>query len=158
VIVVLQVQGQHQATSASRTAGLCSPAPCADAGGYKVHVDQVSSSGGLVHVEVSFAVHGRRNMHAVPDDFSLLEAGGRRDRPQFHPSAVCPRWPRTNIPDGGRLGPRVLCFRTAGEAGELTLHWDPDLGITEYFSSGYDIKIGAPVPASGPGAPTTSPR
>lgn len=141
--VVLQTQGRRQASdvSAAQSSSSCSPAPCADAGGYRMRVDSVTTAGQLVRVSVSFAVHGRDRMHAVPEDFSVREASGRRDRPVFQPSAGCSRWERTDIADGGTLGPEMLCFRTSGSHGPLTLNWDPDVGISEYFSPGYDVRI-----------------
>lgn len=133
----LQLAAQRQSSAGSAT---CSPAPCADAGGYTMHVDRAWSSGGLLHLQVSFTVQGRRNMHAVPDDFRL-GTGSSSERPWFDAGAGCPQWPSTSIPDGGRLGPRPLCFRDRSNAPPFTLNWNPDLGISEYFSSGYDVRI-----------------
>jgi hypothetical protein len=139
-IVVLQVQGRRQAEARSQALA-CSPAPCADAGGYRVHVDRAWTSARLVHVQVSLTVPGGQRMHAEPDDFSLDAPGGGHEKPRFDASAGCPAWPRTDIPAGGRLGPRTLCFPAPRGGGRPTLHWDPDTGISEYFSAGYDIAL-----------------
>lgn len=118
----------------------CSPRPCADAGGYRMDVTGVQRSDGIVRLQVSFRVSGRSNMHAEPADFRL-EQGGTTYRPYFDAAAGCAAWPRTQIPDGASLGPEAVCFRPASTAGRLTLNWNPDLGITEYFSSGYDLVL-----------------
>lgn len=118
----------------------CSPQPCADAGGYRMTVASVQRGDGIVRLQVSFRVHGRSNMHAEPVDFSLKDSG-RTYHPYFDAAAGCAEWSRTQIPDGGSLGPKVVCFKPADTAGRLSLNWNPDLGITEYFSSGYNLPL-----------------
>lgn len=130
-----QIMPPTQSAAAS-----CSPRPCADAGGYRMDVTDVQRTSGVVRLQVTFRVDGLTNMHAEPVDFSLRQ-GGRTYHPWFNGS-TCPDWPRTQIPDGASLGPRVVCFKPATTDGRLTLNWNPDLGITEYFSSGYDVPIG----------------
>lgn len=115
-------------------------APCADAGGYAVTVADVRSTPGMVVLDVTLHVRGRSNMHTTPDDFTLRE-GGHTYRPAFG-GAGCPRWARTQLGDPSTFGPEPLCFRPASTASPLVLHWDPDLGISEYFSGGYDIRVG----------------
>lgn len=107
----------------------------------------VQSGQGLVTVQVSFTVKGRTRMHAVPEDFRLVDAGGSSDDPWFDDGARCPKWPRTNIPDGGQLGPKTLCFRPKTTAGRLVLHWSPDLGLIGNLSSGWDVPLPAPGPS-----------
>lgn len=103
-------------------------------------VRSVQRTAGLVRLEVTFEVAGRQSMHAVPDDFRLL-AQRQSYRPSFNDRLGCAAWPRTPIPDGGRLGPKALWFRPPDLHAKLTLQWDPDLGITEYFSSGYAVAL-----------------
>jgi len=119
----------------------CAPTPCADAGGYLVEVSGVTVQDGLVKMQVTFEVRGRQSMHAEPDDFRLKD-GRQTLRSVSDPASGCPGWTRTSIPDGTSLGPKPLCFRPAGGASPLVLNWNPDLGLAEYFSSGYDIKLG----------------
>ena len=119
----------------------CAPTPCADAGGYRVEVSNVTLEDGLVKMQATFDVHGRQSMHAEPDDFRLKD-GGQTLRPVTDPVSGCRGWPRTSIPDGTSLGPKSLCFRPGRAASPLVLNWNPDLGLAEYFSSGYDIKLG----------------
>lgn len=138
-VAVFAIRDQ-MAASAQSGAGSCSPRPCVDAGGYRMTVTGVERGDGIVRVRVSFKVGARDGMHAEPVDFSL-EQGGRTYRPYFDAGAGCPAWPRTRIPDNTSLGPRVVCFRPASTAGRLTLNWNPDLGISEYFSSGYDLVL-----------------
>jgi len=124
---------------ATSDASSCSPQPCADAGGYRMDVANVQRGEGIVRMEVTFHVSGRNNMHAEPVDFSLVQDGH-----SYHPyfgGSGCSSWPRTQIPDGSSLGPKVVCFRPAGTDGTLTLNWNPDLGISEYFSSGYNLTL-----------------
>ncbi|MBO0707467.1 MAG: hypothetical protein J2P44_03815 [Candidatus Dormibacteraeota bacterium] len=130
----------QMAPRAQSGAASCSPQPCADAGGYRMTVTDVQRTNGILRLEVSFQVHGRANMHAEPVDFSLRE-NGRTYHPYFDTAAGCAEWPRTQIPDGSSLGPRMICFKPATTSGRLTLNWNPDLGIMEYFSSGYDLTL-----------------
>jgi hypothetical protein len=123
---------QNQAAS-------CSPQPCVDAGGYRMNVVNVQREDGIVRLAVTFHVSGRNNMHAEPADFNL-EKGGRTYHP-YNAAAGCTAWPRTEIPDGSSLGPEMVCFKPTSTDGELTLNWDPDLGISEYFSSGYNLTV-----------------
>lgn len=118
----------------------CSPQPCVDAGGYRMDVTGVQRGDGIVRVQVSFRVDGRSNMHAEPVDFTLRQSG-RTYRPYFDTSTGCPEWGRTQIADNSSLGPRVVCFKPASAAGRLTLNWNPDLGISEFFSSGYNVNL-----------------
>ncbi len=127
------------AAPAQSEAASCSPQPCVNAGGYTMNVTGVQRGDGIVRAEVTFHVSGRNNMHADPVDFSLKQ-GGRTYRPYFDQGA-CAAWPRTQIADGGSLGPKTVCFRPAKTEGNLTLNWDPDLGISEYFSSGYNLTL-----------------
>jgi hypothetical protein len=124
---------------AQNEAASCSPQPCADAGGYQMNVSNVQRGDGIVHLDVTFHVNGRNNMHAEPVDFSL-EQGGRTYHPYFD-QGDCAAWPRTQIPNGSSLGPKVVCFKPASTDGKLTLNWNPDLGISEYFSSGYNLTL-----------------
>ncbi|MGH7912328.1 MAG: hypothetical protein ACREQM_17515 [Candidatus Dormibacteraceae bacterium] len=133
------VRSQNPATAAP-TGSTCSGRPCADAGGYRMTVDGVRRQAGIVRLQVSFKVDGRDHMHAVPADFSL-RAGGKTYEPYFLARVGCAAWPRTPIADGGSLGPEAVCFKVPSTAGRLTLNWDPDLGILEYFSSGYDLPL-----------------
>lgn len=139
VVAVFAIRGQ-MATPAQSNAASCSPQPCVDAGGYRMQVTNVQRADGIVRVQVSFRVNGRSNMHAEPVDFSLRQ-GGRTYHPYFDSAAGCAEWSRTQIPDGASLGPEVVCFKPTDAAGRLTLNWNPDLGITEYFSSGYDLTL-----------------
>lgn len=123
---------QNQATS-------CSPQPCVDAGGYRMDVVNVQREEGIVRLEVTFHVSGLNNMHAEPVDFSL-EKAGRTYHPDYAADG-CSAWPRTQIPEGTSLGPKAVCFKPAGTDGKLTLNWDPDMGISEYFSSGYNLTL-----------------
>ena len=138
-VAVFAIRSQVAAPPQSNAAS-CSPQPCADAGGYLMRVTDVQRSDGIVRVQVSFRIDGRNNMHADPVDFSLMQ-GGRTYHPYFDAAAGCGEWSRTQIPDRTSLGPKVVCFRPATTSGHLTLNWDPDLGITEYFSSGYDLTL-----------------
>jgi hypothetical protein len=138
-LFVLQLRANSQAATTGHGAG-CRPEPCADAGGYQLHVQGVRIDGRTVRMEVVLTVRGRSNMHSVPDDFTLIDAGKRHAHPVFD-AAGCHRWPRTRIPDGTTLGPLPLCFRPASVSPPLLLNWSPDLGITEYFSGGYDLPI-----------------
>lgn len=115
----------------------CSPQPCADAQGYRVQVSSLEVGAGLVRLQVSFTVRGRDRMHAEPMDFALVSADGRHVDPSFD-TAGCDRWPRTQIPDGGGLGPRTLCFRPASTAAPLRLLWQPDEGLV-CCSEGIDL-------------------
>lgn len=130
----------HSETGKATPASGCTPTPCADAGGYRVQVSDVTVQDGIVKMEVTLEVRGRQSMHAEPEDFRLRE-GGQTMRPITDPASGCPGWPRTSIPDGTSLGPKPLCFRSANAASPLVLNWNPDLGLTEYFSGGYDIKL-----------------
>lgn len=133
------IRGQ-MAPRAQSGAASCSPQPCADAGGYRMTVRDVQRADGILRLEVSFQVQGRANMHAEPADFSLRQ-NGRTYHPDFDTAAGCAQWPRTQIPDGTTLGPRTICFKPATTSGRLTLNWNPDLGITEFFASGYDLNL-----------------
>ena len=128
-----------QMTPSAGDAASCSPQPCVDAGGYRMDVVNVQRGDGVVRLEVTFHVNGQNNMHAEPVDFSLLQ-GGHTYHPYFGGSD-CSAWSRTQIPDGTSLGPKVVCFRPASTEGRLTLNWNPDLGISEYFSSGYNLTL-----------------
>ncbi len=138
-VAVFAIRSQMAPPGQSNAAS-CSPQPCADAGGYRMHVTSVQRGDGIVRLQVSFRVDGRSNMHADPMDFSLKQRG-RSYHPYFDAAAGCGEWSRTQIPDRTSLGPKVVCFKPASTAGRLTLNWDPDLGITEYFSSGYDVTL-----------------
>lgn len=137
---VLAVRSQVSPPPARSGAAACSPRPCVDAGGYRMNVTSVERGDGIVRVTVRFRVSGLTNMHAEPVDFTLRR-DGTTYRPWFDAGAGCAAWPRTQIPDGASLGPKVVCFRPAATSGRLTLNWDPDLGISEYFSSGYDLTL-----------------
>lgn len=128
-----------QMTPAQSDAATCSPKPCVDAGGYRMDVTDVERGEGIVRLQVTFHVTGRNNMHAEPADFSLQQ-GERTYHPYFGAEG-CSAWPRTKIPSGSSLGPEVVCFKPARTDARLTLNWDPDLGISEYFSSGYDLTL-----------------
>ena len=117
----------------------CSPAPCADAGGYRVEVSDIAVQDGLVKVQVRFEVSGQ-TQHAQPEDFVLREGLAIR-RPVRDPASGCPSWPRTNIAAGATFGPMPLCFHIATRASALVLNWRPDMGVSEYLSRGYDIKL-----------------
>ena len=95
---------------------------------------------GIVKMQVTFEVRGRQSIHAEPEDFRLRD-GGQTLRPITDPASGCPAWPRTTISDGTSLGPKLLCFRPTNTASPLVLNWNPDLGLTEHFSGGYDIKL-----------------
>jgi hypothetical protein len=138
---VLQIEGQRQATAvAQRPSGDCAPRPCAEASGYVVRVSDVHDDGGVVTLRVAFDVHGRGKMHAEPSDFSLRDSAQHRHRPWFD-GAQCRRWPRTDVPDGGHLGPMPLCFHVEGAPGPMALRWDPDLGPLEAFAPAYDLPL-----------------
>ncbi|HKF16999.1 MAG TPA: hypothetical protein VKF14_07410 [Candidatus Dormibacteraeota bacterium] len=130
----------HSQTGKATPASGCTPTPCAEAGGYRVQVSDVTVQDGIVKMQVTFEVRGRQSMHAEPEDFRLRE-GGQTLRPITDRASGCPGWPRTSIPDGSSLGPKPLCFRPAHAASPLMMNWNPDLGLTEYFSGGYDIKL-----------------
>lgn len=138
-VAVFAIRGQ-MAPPAQSGAASCSPQPCVNAGGYRMQVTSVDRSGGIVRLRVSFRVNGPSSMHAEPVDFSLLQ-GGKTYRPAFDAAAGCAEWPRTRIPDGSSLGPETICFQPADPEGRLTLNWNPDLGLSEYFSSGYDLTL-----------------
>jgi hypothetical protein len=146
VLVVLVVGGMAgvaavgSVVSTTTKPGTCSPRPCVEVGGYTMLVGAVRRGPAIVTVQVSLKVHGRSDMHTVPDDFRLLQ-GGHSYRPYVEPSAGCAGWPRTQIPNGGGFGPKVLCFRPTNTHAPLSLNWEPDLGVSEYFSSGYAIRL-----------------
>jgi hypothetical protein len=127
-------------TGKATPASGCTPIPCANAGGYRVQVSDVTVQDGIVKMQVTFEVHGRQSMHAEPEDFRLRD-GGQTLRPITDSASGCPAWPRTSISDGTSLGPKPLCFHPTNAASPLLLNWNPDLGLTEYFSGGYDIKL-----------------
>jgi hypothetical protein len=139
-VTVAAVVRARTAPASTESTSQCAPRPCINADGYTMMVQGVQRQTHLVRLEVSFQVRGQTKMHAVPGDFSLLESG-RTYRPYFDVGAGCPAWSRTQIPDGGHLGPKVLCFAPPDPHGRLTLKWDPDLGISEYFSSGYGLVL-----------------
>lgn len=139
-VAAFAIRSQMAPSAAGGAGASCSPRPCADAGGYRMDVRSVERGGGIVRLQVSFRVSGRSHMHAQPSDFSLSQ-DGQTYRPYFDAGAGCAQWPRTQIPDGTSLGPRVTCFKPSDTAGRLTLNWNPDLGLSEYFSSGYDLTL-----------------
>ena len=138
-LIFLQLRTGWSGSSTVQSTG-CRPQPCADAGGYLLRVRDVQIDGGLVRMRVLLTVRGRRNMHSVPDDFALIDARKHHVPPSFD-AAGCDRWPRTQIPDGATIGPLPLCFRAGSATRPLLLNWSPDLGIGEYFSAGYDLRI-----------------
>lgn len=141
-LVALQLRSQAGNTARSLP---CSPAPCADAGGYRLVVSDVTVQGGTVRMLLTFEVHGLKSMHAQPEDF-LLKDGRHIYRPvEGVATPACPAWPRTNIPDGSGLGPKPLCFHPGKAGAALVLNWSPDLGVSEFFSAGYDIRLPRPV-------------
>lgn len=139
-VALWAIRSQTARPSGRDGATSCSPRPCADAGGYTMHVTSVERGDGIVRLQVSFRVDGRSHMHAQPADFTLKE-GGRTYHPYFDAGAGCAEWPRTQIADRASLGPRAVCFEPGSTAGRLTLNWNPDLGVSEYFSSGYDVPL-----------------
>jgi hypothetical protein len=94
---------------------------------------------GLVTMQVTFQVSSQ-TQHAQPEDFVLREGLAIR-RPVRDPASGCPAWARTNIAGGTTLGPMPLCFHIATRSSALVLNWRPDVGVSEYFSRGYDIKL-----------------
>src|SRR5215470_15952563 len=130
----------HSQTGKATPASGCTPTPCANVGSYQLQVSDVTVQDGTVKMQVTFEVRGRQSMHAEPEDFRLRD-GGHTLRPITDPASGCPPWPRTSIPDGTSLGPKPLCFRQTNAASQLVLNWNPDLGLSEYFSGGYDIKL-----------------
>ena len=132
----LQVRSRSDSATPSQA---CSPAPCAEAGGYRVEVSDVTVQDGLVTMQVTFTVSSQAQ-HAQPEDFVLREGLAIR-RPAREPASKCPAWPRTNIAVGTTFGPKPLCFHIANRTSPFVLNWRPDVGVSEYFSRGYDIKL-----------------
>jgi len=129
-IVAFQAElpGALPATGGSTpTTAACSPQPCATVRGYTVWVDSLSTSNGMVTMNVSF-LNASSATHADPADFELIDATGRSSKP-FYDGGACPHWPRTEFANGARRGPFPVCFKPAGVGAPLKLRWTPDVNV-----------------------------
>jgi hypothetical protein len=127
-------------TSATPNAGQA--ATQFNAVGFRLRVDGIDRTGGIVRLQLLFTNTSTQQQRADPQDFRL-EGSAAAQRPFFHDGSDCPNWGRVDLyPPGGsdgRLrdpggtkagpvwGPSQLCFQDPG--GSLTLIWEPDVAF-----------------------------
>jgi len=122
------------ATSVTRAVSNCSPQPCADAGGFKVHVESVEwnyvppalfqpePGNQFARITVRFQNSAPTEKHADPFQFVLKDQQGVK-----HAAAVAgDGWSGVNLSPGGRFGPRSIDFQVTKGTEAGTLVWTPD--------------------------------
>jgi len=122
------------ATSVTRAVSNCSPQPCADADGFKVHVDSVEwnyvppalfqpePGNQFARITVRFQNSAPTEKHADPFQFVLKDQQGVK-----HAAAVAgDGWSGVNLSPGGRFGPRSIDFQVTKGTEAGTLVWTPD--------------------------------
>lgn len=112
----------------------CSPQPCADVGGFTVHVDSVQWNyvpAGLfkpepgnqfARVTVRFENAAPNEKHADPFQFVLRDQQGVKHAVTFAGDG----WSAVNLSPGGRFGPRSIDFQVTSGTTAGTLVWTPD--------------------------------
>ena len=122
------------ATSVTTAVSTCSPQLCADAAGFKVHVDSVEWNyvpAGLfkpepgnqfARVTVRFDNTAPNEKHADPFQFVLRDQQGVKHAVTFAGDS----WSAVNLSSGGRFGPRSIDFQVTSGTTAGTLVWTPD--------------------------------
>jgi hypothetical protein len=121
------------ATSFTTAVSNCSPQPCADAGGFAVHVDSVEwncvpglfkpePGNQFARVTVRFENAAPNEKHADPFQFVLRDQQGVKHAVTFAGDG----WSAVNLGPGGRFGPRSIDFQVTSGTTAGTLVWTPD--------------------------------
>lgn len=133
---VALLAGSHASGSSSVTKAVstCSPQPCADAGGFTVHVDgvewnyvpiglfQPEPGNQFARITVRFENTAPTEKHADPFQFVLKDQEGVKHAVAFAGDT----WSAVNLSPGGRFGPRSLDFQVTKGTRAGTLVWTPD--------------------------------
>ena len=113
----------------------CSPHPCAAPHGFEVTIADVTTTNGIVRLQVTFHNNTKADAfdavsynHTSPADFQLRPAAGEQRPAAF--SGQCPDWGELRMEHGASAGPKPLCFPApAGGLKGAQLVWSPDLGL-----------------------------
>ena len=123
----LQVPYQAPTVSSPRPALGCTPAPCADLGGYTLWVTNLEAQDSLVTMQIMFR-NSSDSTHAEPADLELIDSRGQSSRPVFD-APGCTPWSRHEFNHGATYGPVTVCFKPTSTAPPLVLRWSPDFGF-----------------------------